>query len=292
MRGWDRAIEGAIWFPGGRIRYLNPAAEALLGVRADRVLGAPLIHALRDRRLLRLAEAGGEAELWVRGRRVFARAAGEWLYLLELPPDDAEERAQLLHELRTPLAAILGLLGVLEDAPPEERAEVLATLRAEAERMRRLVESGGYAPEVPPYPLAALRERLVRVLPAAAGVAWEDGGVRLRVDPDALFQILLNLVENALLHGRPPVSVAARPAGEALYLEVLDAGPPLPDYEGLFAPGARGPAAAQARGTGLGLAIVRRVARGFGGEAYAERRGEANVFGVRLPPGLWFLTSP
>ncbi len=290
MKGWDRAIEGAIWFPEGRIRYLNPAAEKLLGVRAERVLGAPLIHALRDRRLLALAEAGGEAELWVRGRRLLARAAGDWLYLLELPQEPAEA-AQLLHELRTPVTAIHSLLRLFETASPEEQSEILATLQSEAERLVRLVASGGYAPEVPPYPLSALRKRLLRILPAAREVVWAGEEVRLRVDPDALFQILLNLVENALIHGRPPVSVVARPEGETLLLEVQDAGPPIPDYERLFAPGARGPSAAQARGTGLGLAIVRRIARGFGGEAYGTRREGANAFGVRIPKGLWFLTS-
>jgi len=291
LKGWDRAIEGAIWFPEGRIRYLNSAAEKLLGVRAERVLGAPLIHALRDRRLLALAEAGGEAELSVRGRRLFARAAEDWLYLLELP-SGSTEAAQLLHELRTPVTAIRSLLQLFETAAPGEQSEILATLQSEAERLVRLVASGGYAPEVPPYPLSALKARLLRILPAAREVAWEGEEVRLRVDPDALFQILLNLVENALIHGRPPVSVVAAPEGGVLLLEVRDAGPPIPDYERLFAPGARGPSAAQARGTGLGLAIVRRIARSFGGEAYGTRRGSTNAFGVRIPPGLWFLTSP
>jgi len=290
VKGWDRAIEGAIWFPEGRIRYLNPAAEKLLGVRAERVLGAPLIHALRDHRLLALAESGGEGEFSLRGRRVLARAAGDWLYLLELPQEPAEA-AQLLHELRTPVTAIQSLLRLFETASPEEQSEILATLQSEAERLVRLVASGGYAPEVPPYPLSALRKRLLRILPAAREVAWVGEEVRLRVDPDALFQILLNLVENALIHGRPPVSVVAEPEGETLLLEVRDAGPPLPDYERLFAPGARGPSAAQARGTGLGLAIVRRIARGFGGEAYGTWREGANAFGVRIPKGLWFLTS-
>ncbi len=285
---WDAAFEGVLLHREGRIEALNAAAARLLGVEPERVVGLPLIHALRDRRLLRLSEAGGEAVLEVRGRRVRARAVPGALFLIEAP-EDAEREAleRLRHELRTPVAAIRGLLEVLPGLEPQEAAEVLAVLRAESERLARLVEEGVYAPAVPPYALDALRPRIERVLPEAKNLRWAVPGVRLRVDPDALFQILLNLIENAYRHGRPPVRLVGGVKGERFFLEVQDRGPKIDDYEALFAPGARGAQSARARGSGLGLAIVRRIARSFGGDAYGRRVGDANAFGVWLPPELW-----
>jgi len=285
---WDAAFEGVVLHREGRVRALNAAAARLLGVEPQRVVGLPLIHALRDRRLLRLAEAGGEAALELRGRRVRARAGEGALFLIEAP-EDAEREAldRLRHELRTPVTAIRGLLEVLPELGPEEAAEVLAVLRAESERLVRLVEEEGYAHAVPPYALSTLRPRIERVLPEARALAWAAPEVWLRVDPDALFQILLNLIENAYRHGRPPVTLVAEPGEGGLRLEVRDRGAPLEDPEGCFVPGARGAHAAHARGSGLGLSIVRRIARDFGGEAYGRALPEGNAFGVVIPDRYW-----
>jgi len=285
---WDDAFEGVLLHDEGRVLALNKPAARLLGVEPGRVVGLPLIHALRDRRLLHLAEAGGEAVLEVRGRRVRARAAPGALFLIEAP--EATEREaldRLRHELRTPVTAIRGLLEVFPELGPEEAAEVLAVLRAESERLAKLVEEGGYVHAVPPYALSSLRPRIERVLPEAKTLVWAAPEVRLRVDPDALFQILLNLIENAYRHGRPPVTLVAEPEKGGLRLEVQDRGAPLSDPEGCFSPGARGAHAAHARGSGLGLSIVRRIARDFGGEAYGRALPEGNAFGVVIPDRYW-----
>jgi len=116
-----------------------------------------------------------------------------------------------------------------------------------------------------------IRERQVEVhLPHTA-----------HTDPEALFQILLNLLDNALKYGQDPIRLLSREEGGRLLLEVRDHGPELPDYELLFLPRHRG--FQGGAGQGLGLYLVRRIAQGLGGEAYALRDGAENVFGVALP---------
>ncbi len=288
---WEAAEEGLLLHADGRVRYLNPAAARMLGVDRAAVSGAPLLFALRDERLERLAREGGEGRFDRGGRMVFVRAFPGRLHLADRTALFEAERAlaesglALAHELRTPVAGLVALFEALGSGlSPEEEAEVRGLIAAELDRLRRLVEGAVRPPAQNPWPIAALRPRVERLLPEAGSVRWRTPH-RLRVDPDRVFQVLLNLLENALKHGAPPVAVVSEEAeGGGLRLEVQDAGPPLADYEGLFRPGRRGVHAAATRGSGLGLAIVRRIARSFGGDAYGRRVGGRNAFGVYIPP--------
>ena len=192
-------------------------------------------------------------------------------------------RELLAHELRTPVAGIKALLEALEQDPKRpERDAILDLVRKEVLRLERLVRGDPLSLGVAPWPLASLRHRLLRLLPEAASVEFSLAH-EVVVEEDAVFQILLNLLENALKYGKAPVVVRSAVADEGLKIEVWDAGPPLSDYERLFQPGQRGVHAASVRGSGLGLAIVRRIARGLGGEAYGRRSEGGNAFGVVLP---------
>ena len=284
---WEEASEGLLLHEGGRVRYLNPAASRLLGVEPQAVLDRPLLFALRDEAIEALARAGwGEGVLEREGRRVRVRARPGRLYLTELAGEGEEELEAILHELRTPVAGLVGLIEALElDLPEAERRRVRALVRTELGRLVRLVSGDRPAVGPNPWPLSRLKERLFRLLPETRGVRWHTPH-RVRVEEDALFQVLLNLVENALKYGRPPIAVRSLPAEDGgLYLLVSDHGEPLPDYEGLFAPGRRG--RQTPGGKGLGLSIVARIARGFGGRPVAGRFGETNAFGVYIPRKLW-----
>ena len=287
---WEASEEGVVLFDGERVRYLNPAAARLLDADARHAAGRPAAFVLRHHRLLELWRSGGAAVLTLHGRRVAVRAEGEALFLR----DETEaartrealeqERRMLAHEFRTPVAGLASLLEMLAAEPePGEAREALELMRAEVERLARLLRGQG-GERARPWRPEALRARLERFMPQARGVRWQADHP-LDVDPDRVYQVLVNLVDNALRYGRPPVSVRTRPLeGGGVRLEVVDAGEELDDYERLFQPGRRGVHAAGVRGSGLGLALVRRLARSWGGEAYGRRLEEGNAFGVTVPP--------
>ena len=287
---WEEALEGFVAHRERQVIYLNPKAAQLLGVNREKVLGRPLILALRDHRLEALALHGGERLLEVRDHLLLVRALPGRLYLLDQTEaqrrlKDLEEAAvTLAHELRTPLAGMGPLLEALTPRTRQEK-EILDLLKAEVARLARLVE--GLSPIRPgprhPVALEEVWSRLEKLL------AERLQGRRVEVhlphalstDPEALLQILLNLLDNALKYGQDPIRLLSRLEGDRLHLEVRDRGEALPEYEPLFLPGRRG--SHLGPGQGLGLHLVRRLARALGGEAYARREGEENVFGVSLP---------
>ncbi len=143
---WEEALEGLVLHENRQVVYLNPKAAQLLGVNREKVVGRPLLLALRDHRLEALALHGGERLLEVRGLWLRARALPGRLYLLDETEGQRrlqalEEATQTLaHELRTPLSGMGPLLEVLTPKTPQEK-EVLALLKAEVARLARLVEA-------------------------------------------------------------------------------------------------------------------------------------------------------
>jgi signal transduction histidine kinase len=285
----ERCQEGLVFIQEGRVVYLNPAAAEMLGVARESAEGKPLTFVLRHHRLLELADSGGEAEVGIFGKRLHVRVRDGVVFLrdvgeLESRREELEaERRLLAHEFRTPVAGLAGLIEFLEQEPPQaERLKALALMRDEANRLLRLAAGQGLASPRPWSPLE-LRERLTRFIPGAAAIEWRVEH-QTTVGRDPIYKVLVNLVENALNYGEPPVVVRSRLLSEGMMaLEVLDSGPELADYERLFEPGSRGVHAAGVRGSGLGLALVRRIARSWGGEAYGRRVVEGNVFGVTMP---------
>jgi two-component system, OmpR family, sensor histidine kinase KdpD len=222
--------------------------------------------------------------------------------LAELEAERERLRNALLssvsHDLRTPLAAIVGAAStLLEGGPNDEprttptaRAELLQTIRDETDRLARLldnllqmtrIEGGGVRVhwdwEAPEELVAAVLER-VRARSEdhtlRARIAAEPGLVPCNATLIEL--VLLNLVDNALAHTPPGSTIEIRGElrsegdGEVYVLEVADDGPGVPpaERERIFEKFVRGPGAGP-RGVGLGLAICRAAARAHGGDAVA-----------------------
>jgi len=190
--------------------------------------------------------------------------------------------ADASHELRTPVTALLGNVEYASRHGLTD--EVLDDLRSEAGRLARLVddllvlERAG-AP-------AADRDAYVPVdfVALARSVADELGADRVEVsaagsivgsgEPETLRRALVNLVENALVHGPAGghVVVSVSAADGSVRLAVRDEGPgPDPaESERLFERFRRGSDAAGRPGSGLGLSIATAIAARHGGSVAVE----------------------
>ena len=295
---WEAAREGVLVFAEGKVVYLNPVAAELLEVQREKVGGKPLLLALRDHQLEALCRLGGEAKVSIRGRNVTAKVVPGVLLLWDTTDEQQriealEESSRVLaHEFRTPVAGMLSLLDALGDGLGEaESKEVLAMIKQETQRLRRLVEDLPLT-RMPSsertFALDELQPRLERFLAPlmAERSSWIEWNIphTVRANPDAVYQALLNLLDNALKYGPAgKIDVVSGNVKQGVWLEVRDLGLPLAEFEPLFQAGKRGVTAANARGTGLGLALVRRLAGGWSGEAYGRSLTSGNAFGLTFP---------
>lgn len=191
------------------------------------------------------------------------------------------------HEIRTPLNSILGITQLLlDDSPRADQAEMLNLLKFAGENLRTLIndildltkmETGHLRLEKTQVSLRELSEQTVRSMSARA--AENSTQLVLHTDPDLpsavladpvrLYQILINLVGNAIkFTPGGTVTVAldlVRDAGKTaeVHFTVSDTGIGIPQekLEHIFQPYSQASADTTRKygGTGLGLAIVRNL---------------------------------
>ncbi|MER7758141.1 HAMP domain-containing sensor histidine kinase [Streptomyces sp. NPDC097619] len=213
-----------------------------------------------------------------------------------LQRDDAELRrlegnarrfaADVAHELRTPLAAMSAVTGVLdEDAAsgqlPPDTAEAVTLVADETRKLTRMVED---LMEIARFdagraPLRDEETDLLTLLATTLRLRGWTGNPRILLDLPAvplpvhadtrrIDVVLANLIGNALRHGGPPVTVRARAEGRYAVLTVSDTGPGIPEdalphvFDRFYkADSAR----TRSEGSGLGLAIAAENVRLHGG---------------------------
>lgn len=298
---FDSLAEGVVEVRSGRVVRMNAAAGRFLEVEPAGAVGVPLIAALRDHRLEAVFLTGGEAELETRGRILRAAATPECLLLSDLTDTRrAQETARellavLSHELRTPATTIRSTLEALRYPLDEgQRERFLGRAEAETERLVRLLNDLTVDVKPPRLRSLALRESVSRAT-ALLHDLFAEHQVRLEcdvppftvlADADKLLQVLINLLENAAVHGPDAhtVFLGAEMQGAWVRVSVRDEGEPLPEEAigRLFEPHSRG-RGVKAKGTGLGLYIVRSIAGRWGGEAWGRPLEGGNEFGFTVP---------
>jgi signal transduction histidine kinase len=207
------------------------------------------------------------------------------------------------HELRTPLTTIRGNLGLLEREPPiaeADRVAVVGDLVSETERLMRLVgdlltlarSDAGRPLRQELVPLRPLLANLLRRLAVAypdRAIAQEGvADVAVLGDPDALTQVLLILLDNALKFTTPEGRVTVVLAAEANHvaISVRDTGTGIaPEaLPHIFERFYQGDEARTGRGTGLGLAIAKALVEGQHGTIGVQSEvGRGSTFTVTLP---------
>ncbi|MFI7016042.1 sensor histidine kinase [Streptomyces sp. NPDC050164] len=212
------------------------------------------------------------------------------------------------HELRTPLASIVGYAELMNRGTgPVDPAPAWRRVAAESARMTVLVEDLlllARLDEGRPLPsaevdLAALVAEAVRQARAAdADHAWRlalrlDAPVLVTGDEPALRKAVANLLANARAHTPPGTTVVAAVESTASrrIVRVRDDGPGIPPHllAAVFdrftrADVSRSRSGPEAAGSGLGLAVVEAIASAHGGHAGVRSAPGHTEFTVDLPP--------
>ena len=299
--GWLRSTGGpalSIRLPDGRwlvarLPFTQRPSAAMLAAFLGSIalavaLGArPVVRRLTGRleRLQRGVESLGAGDLHARvkveGRDEVARLAQSFNQAAARIESLVDAHKLLLanasHELRTPLTRIrLGL--ELVEAQPERKA----ALTRDIAELDRLVDEILLVSRLDATEGIDVREDIdLAALAAEECARYEDCAVQgqsimVRGDPTLLRRMIRNLVENAKLHGKPPIEVVIERRGEEAALHVMDRGQVIAAdaRERLFTAFYRVPGRSGPRDTGLGLALVRQIARRHGGDvAYRPERG-------------------
>ncbi len=294
----------------GRAVLMNERAESLFGLKADwngltlnELLAAKKAHRdpvkqeiqTADGRIFLVASSGVELE--EQGKIVSLR---DITYMREAEQQRSEMLEFLSHDMRSPQAAIVGLVGLpAKGMPIEERLE---RIEQQARRTLKLtddfvqiarLEYEGIEPEETDLS-ALLHEALDRAYPLATRKSISlDAEIPAdplfcEVDPYSFSRAIDNLVGNALKfspEGRSITMALSRDAQNGIVITVSDEGPGLPPerVENTFARfGSResdaGPSA------GLGLAYVKKVVDEHDGEiAVRTKEGEGTAFEITLP---------
>jgi two-component system sensor histidine kinase KdpD len=297
---------GADTLPGAKRRFMplrtGPGAVGVAGIDSDKpgLLLTPeesrLLDALCDQAALAIDRVNLANDI------DRARLAAETDRL----------RAALLtsisHDLRTPLASILGSASSLvthgHDFDPTIQASLLRTILEEAERLNRFIgnlldmtklESGPLTPQTGAVDLSdivgAALHRADKILQNhTVEISIESGLPLLDLDMVLMEQVLFNLFDNAAKYAPQGsrIMVTARHEGTAAVIRLLDEGEGIPDadLERIFDKFYRVRRSDRQRaGTGLGLAICRGFVEAMGGSITAANRIDrpGAVFTITLP---------
>jgi PAS domain S-box-containing protein len=210
------------------------------------------------------------------------------------------------HEMRTPLASIVGFaeLLVTREVTPKKLAEYLAVILQEGRRLTALIndfldlrriEGGHVTMRFAPADIAALIKRAVSLLSDPTGTEIEtrlpDDLPLVRVDNDSMFRVVANLLSNA--HKYSPhggsIVVGAQVVGDMVEIYVQDEGLGIPAeaLTQVFAKFYRvdSPDRNGIKGTGLGLAISKNIVEAHGGKigVTSDGVGKGSRFHFTIP---------
>lgn len=224
--------------------------------------------------------------------------------------------ANASHELRTPLASLLGFIETLQGPArndPKARERFLDIMRAQAQRMKRLIddllslsriEMRAHVPPTEPVDFKSIVMQMIETLSPLARdrgvviqVAVPEESVQVFGDRDELLRVAENLIENAIKYGESGGKVdvgltrvegSGEPRTGQVVLAVRDYGPGIaPEHLPRLTERFYRVDAAQSRekgGTGLGLAIVKHIVNRHRGQFEIESEaGHGACFTVKLP---------
>jgi PAS domain S-box-containing protein len=323
----ESMAEGVLAFdPDGTTRFINPEAARLLGTTTLAAPGVSIESLTKDASVISAVRRALAGESTVE-----TVSLGEHVVLIHCTPlledDGAVDGAVLVlsdvtdrhrmeaaqrrfvadasHEMRTPIAALKGMLELLEDGAkdvPKVRDDFIHTMQTEADRLSRLVgdlltlarlEAGNLKLELAPQLAAELLDEvanLMRTLADQSGVTLvveAPAGMSVMADRDRITQVLVSFTDNALKHSPAGTTIhlRAQPREGMVRFEVADEGPGIghDELDRVFERFYRADSAREGSGTGLGLAIAKEIVEAHGSVISVQSElGAGTTFGFEL----------
>jgi signal transduction histidine kinase len=250
-----------------------------------------------------------QAREWTEEEEELLRDVAEQVHVLLLQREALESARQaelrrrnvsaaITHDLRGPVTNIVAAASMLGEVPETERSTFVDIIRRQSARIDRLVsglasaERAGDPTRMRVVDLASHVQTVVAsafegMHSARIDIGPAPEGLKVQVDADAVGQVVLNLVDNALRHGAPAgrVGVEVAETGDELEISVRNEvhGHAL-DVASLLGDGDSGSAAR--RRPGLGLHICQAVLEALGGRLVATRAGDEVTFTAVLPAAV------
>lgn len=285
LRSGQPQAAAALGWQGATLTFLPLTEDILIG-------HSPVTGPEARRRERAIGALAQQTRLALQRLDFAARAKAERLRA-ETEATRSAVLASLGHDLRTPLATILGAASSLKELdaqlPPEARADLLTAIEEEAARLNshlsNLMQLSRLELAAPPRSDWVDVNDLVTAAVARVRRAVKGADLRLdlsdlpmiRSEGGLIEQALFNLIDNAVAHGKGPVNVTTTEEAEGLSVTVADHGPGLSPVlaEWLAGTDLR-PAQGQ---SGLGLAVAKGIARHLGGSLTWSDR----AFTLKLP---------
>ena len=290
----------------------------------------PLKAPMRTRGVLVVAVPEGEA-LGVEQRRLLQTCASllaislERIHYIDVAQQNTVQieserlRNSLLsaisHDLRTPLASLVGLaesLGMVQPALPAAQQQLALSIQQSARRMSALVnnlldmarlQAGAVQLNRAWQPLeevvgSALAASAQAIAAHRVEVALPDDLPLLQIDAVLMERVLVNLLENAAKYtpAGTAIQITAQAQSDAVALTITDQGPGLPQgrEELVFEKFERGSRESATPGVGLGLAICRAIVQAHGGSIRGDtvKNDQGHAAGARFTVWLPRGTPP
>jgi heavy metal sensor kinase len=297
------SILGGLWLARKALRPIEQIADTAREISAKNLSQRIDLPGKTDRELVTLTETLNS---------MFERLEASFEQISQFTSDAS-------HELKTPLAIMKGEIEQaerhLEQAntlAPDEAREVFASMMEEVDRMQRIVEGLLLLSRTDDRKLRLEREEIVlydylQALGEDATIIAEERGlsldckldattshIKVFVDPTWLYQVVMNLLDNALKYtprgGHVALFLKRSTAGVAFGVSDTGIGIAAEDLPKIFHRFFRtdeartGPHQDEARSLGLGLAIVKSVVEAHGGTITVESElGKGTKFTVAMP---------
>ncbi len=271
------AAFAALTIVGGTLMSRSAAARAIAPLESVATAAARIAAGQMDTRL----DATDDPDLSV--------IVGSFNTMVEALEErvqrDARFAADVSHELRSPVTTLMTSVDVLtsaRDELPDRARRAVDLVELEVSRLRRALEhllalgrldAGTGHRDVVDVDLHDLvAHTLAESHRPTSLLSAPAGALLVHADKQELNRALVNLFDNADLHGDGLVAVEIVEAGGRALVRVDDSGPGVPpeDREVIFERFARSGSRGSRQGTGLGLSLVAETARAHGGAVWCE----------------------